>query len=336
MKYIDLHCDTLMMFAGEGGDLYENTMAVDLARLQKGSCLAQFFAIWMPDQKGLREFREKGLNKELSGALSGEEWDDAYIGRLISCLKAACLEHGDEVSLALGWEDLKKNEESGKLSAFLTLEDGRAVRGSMERLKAFYDQGIRLITLTWNFDNCFGRANYRDGAFGSRESGLTDFGKEAVAYMNELGMLVDVSHLSDEGFYDVADISKKPFIASHSNARALACCSRNLSDDMLRLLAEKGGVTGLNFAPGFLEEDFCSRDSRIERMAAHAKYIVNCGGEEVLALGSDLDGIGGNLEIASPDQMHFLWEALKGAGFTERQIELAARENAKRVIRENL
>ena len=101
MKYIDLHCDTLMMFAGEGGNLYENTMAVDIKRLEKGDCLAQFFAVWMPDAQGLSEFRETGLCDALSGELSPEEWDDAYIGRLASCLTAACREHGDEISMAL-------------------------------------------------------------------------------------------------------------------------------------------------------------------------------------------------------------------------------------------
>ncbi|MCI8465754.1 MAG: membrane dipeptidase [Lachnospiraceae bacterium] len=336
MKYIDLHCDTLMMFAGEHGNLYENTKSVDLLRLRKGDCLAQFFAIWMPDGEGREELRKAGFCDALSGELSDEEWDDAYIERLFACFQRTCTEYGNEVSLALGEKDLRENEERGKLSAFLTLEDGRAVRGSLDRLKEFYDKGIRLITLTWNFDNCFGRANYRDGKFGGRGSGLTEFGREAVQYMNELGMMVDVSHLSDEGFYEVAAVSRKPFIASHSNARTLSYCSRNLSDDMIRRLAQKGGVTGLNFAPGFLAEDFDSKESSIKRMAAHAKHIVNCGGEEVLALGSDLDGIEGNLEIASPDQMELLWDALQKAGFTKRQIELAARENAKRVIREIL
>lgn len=334
MKYIDLHCDTLMMFAGEGGNLYENTMAVDIKRLEKGDCLAQFFAVWMPDAQGLSEFRETGLCDALSGELSPEEWDDAYIGRLASCLTAACREHGDEISMAFCREDLEKNERSGRMSAFLTLEDGRAVRGSLERLKGFYDLGVRLITLTWNGDNCFGRANYQAASFGGRGSGLADFGKEAVRYMNELGMIVDVSHLSDEGFYDVAAVSEKPFIASHSNARALTYCSRNLSDDMLRILGERGGVTGLNFACEFLEEHPGSRESTVSRMAAHARYIVNCGGEEVLALGSDLDGVGGRLEIPSPDRMGLLWEGLKKAGLTERQIELAARKNAERVIGE--
>ena len=332
MKYIDLHCDTLMMFAGNGGNLYENTMAIDIARLKKGDCLAQFFAVWMPDAQGLSEFREAGLCDVLSGELSGEEWDDAYIDRLASCLKDACEKHSEELSMAFDGEDLKRNEKAGRMSAFLTLEDGRAVRGSLERLKGFYDRGVRLITLTWNDDNCFGRANYQAAFFGGRGSGLTDFGKEAVGYMNELGILVDVSHLSDEGFYDVAAAAKKPFLASHSNARALSYCSRNLSDDMIRLLGEKGGVTGLNFACEFLSERPGAGESTVSRMAAHAKHIVDCGGEEVLALGSDLDGVGGRLEIPSPDRMGLLWDGLKNAGFTERQIELVSRENARRLI----
>lgn len=352
MNYIDLHCDTLMAFAQEGGSLLRNKRSIDIKRLRNGGCLAQFFAVWLPD-KETREAMERmgtgeerpgdreesgfepergGLAPGLRGPLSQEEWDDAYIKLLLSGFYNAMEQAADEIAPAFCLEDLEQNEKEGKMSAFLTLEDGRAVRGSMERLESLYKKGIRLITLTWNHDNCFGRANYRDGAFGSRGSGLTAFGKEAVLRMNEMGMLVDVSHLSDEGFYDVARLSKKPFIASHSNARALACCSRNLSDEMLRLLAEKGGVAGLNFAPGFLDEDFNSTKSRVLRMAEHAAYMVKVGGEEVLALGSDLDGIGGELEIPSPESMELLWDAVRRKGFSERQAELFMRGNAKRVI----
>ncbi len=354
MGYIDLHCDTLTVFAGKEGSLRKNAMAVDMERLKKGGCLAQFFAVWLPDAETKEAMARAGepgsqlgkmdcglpagarLAAELKAPLPPEEWDDVYIGRLLDGFFREMEACSGEMAPAFCLEDLKENEKAGKLSAFLTLEDGRAVRGELSRLDGFYDRGIRLITLTWNQDNCFGRANYRDSVFGSRGSGLTDFGKEAVLRMNELGMLVDVSHLSDEGFYDVARISEKPFVASHSNARALAGCSRNLSDGMIRILAEKGGVMGLNFAPGFLEEDFYSRKSRVSRMAAHAAHIVDCGGEEVLALGSDLDGIGGELEIASPDQMGLLWDALKKTGFSERQLERFMRGNAERVIGEVL
>ncbi|HIZ45144.1 MAG TPA: dipeptidase [Firmicutes bacterium] len=328
--YIDLHCDTLMVFAGAEGSLYENQMSIDIRRLKKGGCLAQFFAVWMPDRSARAQ-----LGAEVEDELL-EEWDDGYIARLLSGIRRETERYGDEIALAGSWADLEKNRAEGRMSAFLTLEDGRAVRGSLERLETFYREGIRLITLTWNHDNCFGRANYRDGVFGSRGSGLSDFGKEAVVRMNELGMLVDVSHLSDEGFYDVAAVARKPFIASHSNARALAPCSRNLSDEMIRILAERGGAAGLNFAPGFLSRDFSCRDSRVCDMASHARHILDVGGEAVLALGSDLDGIAGNLEIDSPEKMERLWEALKQAGFTERQLELVMRGNAERVIRDVL
>lgn len=359
MKYIDLHCDTLIVFAGEGGSLYENQMSVDLKRLRKNDCVAQFFAVWLPDEGTRTAMEEAGeasspetskttmgcgegiglaetLRRNRFAGLTEGAWDDAYIDRLLDSFERELALHKEEVSLALSAENMEQNAANGRLSAFLTLEDGRAVRGSLDRLKRFYDRGIRLITLTWNHDNCFGRANYRDGVFGSRGSGLTAFGKEAVRFMNELGMLVDVSHLSDEGFFDVAAVSEKPFVASHSNARALAGCSRNMSDEMIRLLALKGGVMGLNFAPGFLSPDFSDPNSRVSHMAAHARHILNCGGEEVLALGTDFDGVSGNLEIDSPDRLFLLWEALSRAGFTERQIELAACKNAARVIRDVL
>ncbi|WP_249302810.1 dipeptidase [Qiania dongpingensis] len=336
LDYIDMHCDTLLVFADEGGSLYENQMKIDIRRLKKGGCLAQFFAIWMPDEDAKIQVRSLP-EKDEDGKCPGSElalWDESYIEKLISGIKREVSLHGDEIAFAGSYGDLKRNEADKKISAFLTLEDGRAVGGELENLKRFYDMGIRLITLTWNHDNCFGRANYRDAVYGSKGSGLSSFGKEAVAYMNDLGMIVDVSHLSDEGFHDVAELCARPFVASHSNARALADCSRNMSDGMIRLLAEKGGVMGLNFAPGFLDEDFFSEHSSVVRMAAHARHILDCGGEGVLALGSDLDGITGDLEIDSPDKMYLLWEALKNSGFTERQLELVMRGNAERVIRD--
>ncbi len=343
MSYIDLHCDTLQVFAGKGGSLYENRMSVDIRRLLKGGCKAQFFAVWLPDQEtkeglltgaSLSCGPEAGAEPvpELFGEKTPEEWDDCYIKLLTDGFYRELSVHGNEISFAGSLSDLRKNEAEGKLSAFLSLEDGRAVRGDLSRIDGLYDRGFRLITLTWNFDNCFGRANYRDGIPGTRGRGLTDFGREAVAYMNDRGMAVDVSHLSDEGFYEVAEAAKKPFLASHSNARALADCSRNLSDDMLRLLGERGGITGLNFAPGFLSADFYSRESRIEDMVRHAVYLVKTGGEEVLALGTDFDGIGGSLEIGSAEKIPLLWDALKKGGFTERQIELFQYKNAERFI----
>lgn len=167
------------------------------------------------------------------------------------------------------------------------------------------------------------------------ELGLKPFGKEAVVYMQqELGMLVDVSHLSDGGFYDVAALCQKPFIASHSNARALSPHPRNLSDKMLGILGEKGGVAGLNFYGCFLNEDIRCDRSRAKRIAQHARYMADKGGVECVGLGSDFDGIDGNMELTGCEKMPLLWDALKEEGFHESEIEKIAHQNVLRVIGE--
>ena len=158
-------------------------------------------------------------------------------------------------------------------------------------------------------------------------------GIEAVQEMNRLGILVDVSHLSDAGFWDVQKYSKKPFVASHSNARSVTGHPRNLTDEMIRAVAESGGIIGLNFAPDFLGEGGASR---VSDMARHVLHIREKGGSGVLALGSDFDGIGGTLEIGGPDQFVLLWEALRKAGMSETELEGMWYGNGARVLREVL
>ncbi len=146
------------------------------------------------------------------------------------------------------------------MSALLTLEEGAVCEGSMEKLHAFYDRGVRMMTLTWNFPNEIGFPNIHmpenggepDFTVPETERGLTEFGFDLIEEMQRIGMIVDVSHLSDAGFYDVASHAKKPFVASHSDARSVCRAVRNLTDDMIRTLAEKGGVTGLNYCADFL------------------------------------------------------------------------------------
>ena len=323
MNYIDFHCDTLLMLVDEekeGQSLYSNEVAsVDFKRLKKSEAMAQFFAMFLMD--------EETINEHFGS-------DDEYINKLAKMLKDEIAENNDIMSMAYNAEDLLKNYASGKVSTFLTIEDGRSVDGKLEKLDEYYDLGVRLITLTWNYENCFGYPNSKDPEIMNK--GLKNFGKEAIEYMNHIGMIIDVSHLSDGGFYDVAKISKKPFVASHSNARALSPHQRNMTDDMIKILAEKGGVMGLNFAPHFLNEDISLEDSKIELMVKHLNHIKNIGGEDVIALGSDFDGISGNLEIDSSDKMYLLFDALKDSGWSERLIEKLAYKNALRIIKDTL
>lgn len=323
MKFIDMHCDTLMPFA-QGGDynIYQNDKSVDFLKMKKGGQLAQFFAMFiLPDAAWARYGREPMSHLEYIDCLQKGFYRD---------LEA----HKDMIAYAGNYEDLKNNEAAGKMSAFLTIEDGVPVDGKLENLQKFYDMGVRLISLTWNFPNCFGYPNSKDPEIMSK--GLTSFGCEAVERMNELGIIVDVSHLSDGGFMDVARISKKPFVASHSNCRALSPHQRNMTDEMIRIMGEKGGVSGINFGPEFLNEDLTIKDSTVVLMSKHMQRMKNLGGIDMVALGSDFDGVSGNLEVADCSMMELLFDQMKKDGFTESEIEKVAYLNAERVIRESM
>ena len=154
--------------------------------------------------------------------------------------------------------------------------------------------------------------------------------------MNRLGMLVDVSHLSDGGFYDVAKVCKGPFVASHSNARAIAPHPRNLTDDMIRVLAEHGGVAGLNLEGYFLNPDIRDAHSTVDRMVQHVQHMLQTGGEDLIAIGTDLDGIEGQLEISEPSKMELLFSALQKSGFTQRQLDKFMSGNVLRVLQDGI
>ena len=166
------------------------------------------------------------------------------------------------------------------------------------------------------------------------QKGLKPFGIAVVERMNELGMMIDVSHLSDGGFWDVLKYSKKPVVASHSNARALCNHPRNLTDDMIRALAEKGGVAGVNFYPAFVHE---SHKITAENLADHVEYMYRKGGEDFVAMGTDFDGFDdGESTIIHIGQMEEVFDAIKKKGFSASQMDKIWSGNALRVIKETL
>ncbi|HHT50611.1 MAG TPA: membrane dipeptidase [Eubacteriaceae bacterium] len=316
MKIIDLHCDTIYkIYHEKKGNLYQNSYSVDIKKLIKGNYIGQFFALFID-----KEWIKKN-NLDIYQHL--KELYKVFIHQIKTNEKY--------IKLAKNYNDLTNNILENKLSAFLTVEEGGFLQGNLERLDEFYKLGLRLITLTWNYENSIGYPNSRDKNIMSK--GLKPFGFEVIERMNELGIIIDVSHLSDGGFYDCINHSKKPIIASHSNARALRNVPRNMSDDMLRLLGEKGGVIGINFAPDFLGIDGVSR---VEYMVKHIKYIVNISGIEALSLGTDFDGITGKLEINNSGDMDKLIYSLAKSGFNSSEIEKISFENAARIIKECL
>lgn len=316
--YLDMHCDTLAKaFRLKHSDIWTvSEYMLDIERMKKSEMVGQFFAIFFPPKTD--DMPE----------------DDIYFEKAREILFHTIENHSESIAFARNYQDFIDNQKNGKMSAFLTMEDGRAVQGSMERLEYFYQQGVRLISLTWNYENCFGAPNSVHSDIMNR--GLTSFGKEAIEVMNEWGILIDVSHLSDGGFEDVMKISKKPFVASHSNCRALSPHPRNLTDDMIRKLAEKGGVAGVNFAPEFLDSDIKTKKSTIQNLTAHIKHFIEIGGVECVGLGTDFDGITGEFEIGEPEKMELLFEQLHREGISETVIEKIAYKNVLRVIKDSM
>ena len=155
--------------------------------------------------------------------------------------------------------------------------------------------------------------------------------------MEKLGMIIDVSHLSDDGIYDVYNNTKKPFIASHSNARGLCSHQRNLTDDMIRKIADRGGLIGANFYSTFLNDNYSGKDmSRIKDIVEHMKYIANVGGIDCVGIGSDFDGIDCPLEFENSSNMQLIYHEMKKSGFSENEIEKVFYKNALRLFEELL
>ncbi len=322
------------MRQGEKENLRANHLCVDIEKLKQAGSIAQFFAAFI--YAGDFQVGDGEDNVEMSNCISSVkiDWDGAYAHALdiLRYAKKEFSEHSNDISFAGNSMDLQKNLMNKKISAFLTIEEGGILDGKMERLEALYREGVRLITLTWNYENCIGYPNSRNEKIMMK--GLKPFGFELISEMNRKGMLIDVSHLSDGGFWDVIKYSKSPVVASHSNARALCSHPRNLSDEMIRVLAGKGGVAGVNFYPYFLNG---SERAGVDDLVRHIKHMYQVGGEDFIALGTDFDGFDDGVnEIKHIGQLDVLYQALRKAGFTARQLEKFCHGNAERVIQEAL
>lgn len=330
MKVWDLHCDTLSelrhaQLSGTPKSFEHNDLMIDLHRLKQSGyglqCFACFVDLGAPEDPMRTALQEMDIFHNLLAR------------------------YPDDLVWVRTGEDVKRLAGQTRIGAMLTVEEGGTCHGDLAILRDFYRLGVRMMTLTWNHKNELAEPNvgpdYNEDTWPvapNTTGGLTDRGVAFVEEMEHLHMLVDVAHLSDAGIRDVLRHSTRPFVASHSNARA--CCPhvRNLPDDLLRAMGEKGCLIGLNFCPAFLDDgpDRHHLTSRVEDMARHAKYILNLAGEDCLALGSDFDGIGGKLEIAGAQDMPRLAEGLCRAGLTETQVEKIFWNNAARFFAENL
>ena len=293
MRFIDFHCDTLTL---DNDDILRTSRGhVNLDKLKRGGAWVQFFALFIP------------TGREASEVAGGPLAPHAFYERYRAVWRREMAANAAAVAPAADMADIRANTAAGRISAVLSVEDAAALEGRLERVDELYADGVRLMTLTWNHENELGWPHAADPE--RMGLGLKPFGVEVVRRMNELGMIVDVSHLSDGGFADVARMSSAPFVSSHSCVRSLSGHTRCLTDAQLRTLGDKGGVVGLNFCPRFLREG--SSHATIDDMVRHALHIRDKAGVEALALGSDFDGIPGTLEFGDYAGLPRLADALE-------------------------
>ncbi|MDR3258133.1 MAG: dipeptidase [Fusobacteriaceae bacterium] len=312
MPIIDMHCDTLIEMISKKKSLLKNDLKVSIGKLKEAHVICQFFAMFirLTDHDTL-----------------ADAWN--YMLTIYNKFVQEMDENPDSIKKVTSYNEISRKQ--NKISAILTLEEGGIIDDRLEKIDELYKMGVRLITLTWNFENCIGYPNSDEEQI--MNAGLKPFGREVIEKMNDIGILIDVSHLSDGGFWDIVKLSSKPFVASHSNSRTIKNARRNLTDPMLKVIADKGGVVGINFYNKFLGD---SEIGTISQMITHIKYIKKIAGIDVIALGSDFDGFDSRCEIRDSSEFGKLVDLLKLNNFTFEEIEKITYKNVMRVMKDVL
>lgn len=352
MFVLDSHCDTPSQIYRLRDIGKEDAHAqVDFPKLRRGGVDASFFAAYVPNSLA-------------------PDAATRYAMELIACTKDAVAANSDVAALAVSAEDAFRNKAAGKVSIFLGMENGSPIQKNLGLLRLFHELGVRYLTLTHSRDNeiCDSCTSGESGRWG----GLSPFGREVVAEMNSLGMLVDVSHISDRSFHDVISCSAKPVVATHSCCRALAKHPRNMTDDMIRELAAQGGVIQINFYPAFLDSDFATvlswhedEADRIEeafiadpsdtakreawydcldrlkklprpswrKVVEHIDHAVSLVGPEHVGIGSDFDGISVTPDgLEDCSRIGIIFDGLRSLGYDEASIAAIAGGNFMRIL----
>ena len=323
MKVIDMHCDTILKLYnelqnGKDGSLLENDCHIDINKMKKGDYLLQNFAMFVDLKNNSQPFLKAN--------------------QLINHYYHEIEKYPHFIKPVFRYQDILDHQKEGIMSSLLTLEEGAVIENDLSLLEHFYRLGVRMITLTWNYKNGIGYPNVsgRDFFKANTIDGLTPFGIEYIKEMERLGIIIDVSHLSDAGFYDVYNHTTKPFVASHSNAREVCGVVRNMSDDMILKLASRGGVMGINFCDFFLNANNQDHTSYIKDMVKHILYIKELAGIDCIGLGSDFDGIDSILEMKDASGYQMLYDALIQEGLSKEEIEKIFYKNVLRVYKEVL
>lgn len=300
LRIFDLHCDTFSKMYDESLNFDDSQLAVGSKSFYGFEHAVQMFAVWLSDEENdiksrYREVLSSGLNQ----------------------LKR----FSDSFKLFETKDDLLSNESNQPVIAMLSLENGGFIDSSEEVERLYFD-GIRTVSLTWNYDNRLG-----GGAKG--EKGLTSLGREVIGKMNDLGMILDVSHLNRKSFFEAAEIADR-IVATHSGCSKFVANPRNLTDDQIRVLAEKKGLLGLCYYPEFIGTDvFFSLFNAIQ-------HLTDMGFSDIISVGSDFDGAKMSVKLSKPNDVLKLNQYLKAQGVEKSLLSKVFYENACKYYSQNL
>ena len=293
---VDLHCDTVGKIL-KGIDIRKDNeeTQIDIPKLKKGGVNLQVFASWINPRYAPHHCARRAL---------------VLIDRILTLI-----ENNSELFLIRHPEELKNFKRRG-IGILLAIEGGDAIEGSIELLRDFQRLGVKILTLTWNKSNLIG-----DAALDSTKphNGLSDFGKQVVKEMEKLNMIIDISHSSEKTFWDIYENTEAPFIASHTGAYAIRKHRRNLKDEQIKAISERGGIIGVFFLPYYI-----SRESpvMVKHVVDHIDHIREIGGIDVLSLGSDFDGMSKRVKgLEHAGKLTSLTEMLLKRGYKEHDVK---------------
>jgi membrane dipeptidase len=357
----DGHNDTLLSLLTTGRDFFAESDIghIDWPRARRGGLVGGFFAVFVPDPERLSEKETVALEEVLGSdpddlILANEHGPTLAFAQQFAMAEIAALlrietgdgtpyrrkkrlvtrDDRDTVTPVITARDLREQIENDEFSAILHFEGAEMIDTNFNALETFYEAGLRSLGIVWSRSNAFGHGV----PFGFPSSpdtgpGLTGAGKALVKACNELGIMVDVSHLNEAGFWDVVDATSKPVVASHSNAHAICASSRNLTDKQLDAIRDSDGLVGLNFNVPFLRPDGERHaDTPLDVMADHIDYLVERVGLERVALGSDFDGALMPDDLSDASKLPNLMACLRARGYDDDALKKIGYRNWVRVL----
>jgi membrane dipeptidase len=325
---VDTHIDTTMMLGREGWDFMvrhqpvkgEDSNHVDLPRAREGGLDAAFFSIYMP------------------GTITGPEAVKRSL-ILIDHVRSLAEKHPNEIVLATTAAEVRAAHKAGKFAALMGMEGGHMIDDSLAVLRDYQRLGVRYLTLSHSVNT-----NWSDSSGDTpKHNGLTDFGKDVVRELNRLGMLVDISHVSDKTFWDAMETSRAPLVASHSSLRSISGHPRNMTDDMIRALGGKGGVIMINYSRSFLSDELYQAGLNNvpmaqrptvswEKIVEHIDHAVKLVGATHVGLGSDFDGTTVPDGMDDVSMLPKITAALLDKGYSEQDVKNILGENILRLL----